>query len=491
LIQITRLLARQLRAVIRNSILADPHRGTPLAIAFCADQHGLTVRAQGPEVGLEYHQPGELSPETVRISVAALDDFAGLKATPVILESTAPNTVQARWDDGGVPQLKDYSMKDDQPLPEFPATGEWTTQEPRLLNALAEAAKTTAKDGTRYALMKVQLRGARGQVVATDGRQLLVEAGFAFPWQDDTIVPALPALGSKPLSDATDIAIARAPTQIGIRVGAWTFWLQIDQQARFPRTDDVIPARESRKTFCRLTASEAAFLARTLPRMHGLDDPDDPVTIDLNGHLAVRTKGEGQNHITELVLPQSSITGPFVRLRTNRCYLNRALALGLPELQLVDASTPIVCQDEKRTYVWMPLDKKGALEPADDAVRISPPEQAAELPSPTRERNKQRMAKPTANGTTNIPPSNGSGNGHTTAASNGTGTSQPVASEQKAPSTGGLAVLIEEAKVLKDAVRDCCKRANRLVAALKRYRRQSKLLAGTVAALRQLQTIDS
>jgi hypothetical protein len=400
LIQLTRSLARQLRAVLRNSVLAGANRGTPLTIACCTGQQGLTIRAQGAEVGVEYHQPGELPPDSIRLSGEALDDFNGTKSTPVILENAAKNTVQARWDDAGVPQLKDYGAKDDHPLPEFPAAVEWAAQEPRLLTALAEAAKTTAKDTVRYALVKMQLRGARGQVVATDGRQLFVEAGFVFPWEDDVIVPAVPAFGSKGIPSDT-VAISRTPTHVGICVGPWTFWLQIDLQGRYPRTDEVIPAKASRKTICRLTAGEVDFLARTLPRMPGQEDPDDPVTVDLNGHLTVRTKGEGQTRITEVGLSHSTITGPSVRFRTNRCYLARALGLGLAELQIVDASTPVVCQDEKRTYVWMPLDKKGALAPTDDAVRISPPTNTVEPSPQAKERSEPHMSSSAANGTTN------------------------------------------------------------------------------------------
>jgi hypothetical protein len=53
----------------------------------------------------------------------------------------------------------------------------------------------------------------------------------------------------------------------------------------------------------------------------------------------------------------------------------------------------------------------------------------------------------------------------------------------------GINGLIDEAEALKVAIREDYERANRLAAGLKRYRKQSKLMATTLASLRQLQNI--
>ena len=54
------------------------------------------------------------------------------------------------------------------------------------------------------------------------------------------------------------------------------------------------------------------------------------------------------------------------RNHCRRCFnvrlLGRALALGFAEFQVGDPAAPILCQDEKRTFVCMPLDKEGARE---------------------------------------------------------------------------------------------------------------------------------
>lgn len=472
MIQITRSLARQLRAIIRKSVLVGASRYALQSVALRTDEQGLRIRVPGPEVAVEYHQPGALPPETICLPTEALDNFAGAKDTSVLLETIAPGTVQARWDDGGVPQVQEYSVKEGDAFPEFPEAAAWVPQEPRLLTALAEAVGTTAKETVRYALTRIQLRGGKaGQIVATDGRQLFMEGGFRFPWDDHFLIPAVSVFGSKALPRAA-IAITRTAAHLGVRIGPWTFWLLIDTAGRYPRVEDVIPAAASRRTSCRLSASEAAFLARALPRLpRAEDDDDDPVTVDLNGHVAVRSKGT--DHVTEVDLPGSTVSGPPVRCRTNRRYLARALALGFTEFQLANADTPVACLDGPRTYVWMPLPKEKALPPSDDIIRITPPAQEPNQPPITKERKPALMPAPTSNGTTN---------GHVAERPAKTRT-------EPQPQAVSLGVLITEAQALKEALRDAYHRSGRLLVAVKRHRRQSKLLASTVTALKQLQSI--
>ena len=51
--------------------------------------------------------------------------------------------------------------------------------------------------------------------------------------------------------------------------------------------------------------------------------------------------------------------------------------------------------------------------------------------------------------------------------------------------------LIEQAQALKASLRDALSKTSELIASLKRQRKQSKIVASTLASLRQLQTIDS
>jgi hypothetical protein len=55
----------------------------------------------------------------------------------------------------------------------------------------------------------------------------------------------------------------------------------------------------------------------------------------------------------------------------------------------------------------------------------------------------------------------------------------------------GPGALVAGAQTLKAALHDSCRRSARLVAALKRQKKQSRLMASTLAGLRQLQQFQS
>ena len=61
---------------------------------------------------------------------------------------------------------------------------------------------------------------------------------------------------------------------------------------------------------------------------------------------------------------------------------------------------------------------------------------------------------------------------------------------RKAKSTG-LATLIQEAESLKDDLRQICSRSHDLVVALKRHRKQSRLVQSSLKALKDLQSIGA
>jgi hypothetical protein len=253
--------------------------------------------------------------------------------------------------------------------------------------------------------------------------------------------------------------------------------LALDTQGRYPRPEEVIPAATGSVTQVRWDEADAAFLTRTLPRLPGGSDDNAPLTLDLNGHVAVRARGEGQERVTELVLSHSEAKGPPLCLVTNRLYLTRVAALGFGGFDVLKADVPIVCRDERRIYVWMPLGKEGALAPSADALRIEsiPEEPVARVRSPERR-------EPTVNLISHH------GNGHATSRSKAVSTPDVAA---PASIGGGFHGLIEEAQALRSLLRDALVRVNQLLLAAKQQKKQSHLLHTTLATLKQLQNVQA
>jgi hypothetical protein len=211
-ITIPRSLARQVRAVFRHGA-ARPHGLPPPLVELLARPEGLRFRLPRPEFALEHLHAGAFAAETLALPLEALAAFEGKSSDPVAVEAVSDDRVLARWQDGGVPQAVEYDLRGRDRQPDFPALLEnFVTNPPSLLRALDDAARSTATDFVRFATHRVLLRGRTGEVVATDGKQLLVQKGFSFPWSEDLLVPRLGVFGCRELSARGPSACGSTPT---------------------------------------------------------------------------------------------------------------------------------------------------------------------------------------------------------------------------------------------------------------------------------------
>jgi hypothetical protein len=326
---------------------------------------------------------------------------------------------------------------------------------------LGDAVQTTAREGTRFGVTRVQMRGKAGELVATDGRQLLVQGGVPLPWKDDLLVPRLPVFGVRDLPLTGPVLMGRTDDHVVLRVGDWTFWLVIDKSSRFPAVQDVIPRASNSSRLC-LDPADAEFLIATLPRLPGRDDDLAPITLALTTPPAVRARSEKDGPATEAVLTRSTTSGPDRVVVSDRRYLLRAVQLGFAEIQVVRPDVPLLCRDDRTTYLWMPLDPKTAVPPGKDVLRLASAE-AAPPDQPSPELRRAIMPAP-------------SGNGH----------SSEDRTTPGSPDRGGINDLIAEAEALRNSLGEAATRVNRLVAALKQHRRQAKAVEAAVGALRSM-----
>jgi hypothetical protein len=466
MIALPRALARQFRAVLRRSLLdQEPRRSWPLVLCR-AGKDGLVLQACQGDMALRYHLQGARSPEAIAFRASVLAEFEGRRDDPVELEQVAFGKGQARWSDGSVPRVIDLETAVPDSVPEFPALPRQFTPMPSgFIQALDEAAKTTARESVRFALARIQLRGKTGEIVATDGRQLLVQGGFAFPWTDTVLVPRVPAFGTRELADEGEVAMGRTKSHVAVRVGPWTFLLAIDTQSRFPDVEAVIPRPTAGASCLHLDPQDAAFVAANLPRLPGGDHDNPPVTLDLHAPVALRGRDEKQG-VTELVLARSTASGAPVRLCTDRRYLVRAMKLGVSEVKVAGADKPLVCRNGARLYVWMPLGDTAAIPPGPDMRRVSSAEGPLPPTSPEPERREAPMPAPRPNGPA---PDDGRPNGSTE------------------PERWGIAEVIAETETLRGLLHDASARTARLLAALKHQRRRSRAVQQAMQSLKELQ----
>jgi len=463
LIELPRELARRLRTVLRGSLLAGEPRGSWPLLLVRAEQGELTLQARHNDLAVRFTKSGANGVGAIAFRSDLLAQFEGRNADPVTLEAVEFGKGTARWTDAGVSRTIEFETVTVDSMPEFPALPkQWSELPPTLLQALAEAAQTTTRDGGRLSLLRVQLRGKAGQVVATDGKQLLVQRGFAFPWADDVLVPRVPAFGSKELAGVTHVEVGRTTSHVAVRTGDWIFLLPIDTTSRYPDVNNVIPRPGSQSTYLHIHPDDAAFLNTTLPKLPGRDDEYSPVTLDLGAQAIVRAQEE---HVraTEVVLSCSTVTGPPVRLCLDRDYLARALKLGFRELLVPSPNQPVLCQDQGRLYVFMPLDGKNAVLPCKGMHRLVSVEGDNQPESTPRERRKDIMPAVTPNGRN---------------------PDDHLSPQQ--PEHSGIEEIIVEAEALRVQLQEASVRTSRLIAALKQQRRQSRAVMAAMASLRQI-----
>jgi hypothetical protein len=419
-------------------------------------------------VAVRCHHAGARPPGAIAFRASALAALAGRSGDPVELEQVAFGKGQARWSEQSGPRVLDLETVVPDSLPVFPRLPKQFTPMPAaFLGALAEAARTTSHESVRFALARLQLRGKTGEIVATDGRQLLVQGGFPFPWSDNILIPRMPTFGARALAQEDQIAVGRAKSHVAVKVGTWTFLLTIDLQSRFPDVAAVIPKASGGASRLHLDPQDAAFLAANLSKWPGAENDRSPITLDLHLPVAVRRRDEPHGS-SELVLARSTVSGPPVRLCTDRRYLVRAVQLGFDTVEVPDVEKPLVCRGDRRIYIWMPLDRTAAIPPGPGTRRIpsvtGPP--PPPMPEPEMKRSIDSMPTPQAHGPV---PDPSRANGSTE------------------PERWGIAQVIAEAEALRGLLHDASARTARLLAALKHQRRRSRAVQQAMQSLKELQ----
>ena len=213
------------------------------------------------------------------------------------------------------------------------------------------------------------------------------------------------------------------------------------------------------------------------------------MTVNLNGEVAVwASSAEHPERVTELVLRRSAYVGMPVSVCTNRTLLERALRLGFTELGFTGTETPFVCRDAGRIYAVQPLSEaspppagaevtwieSGA---ADGGERCAPADPGETRRTTTGRESSRNGHEPTSSAVNNnrlpVRPAEATGT---------TGPESPGAS---------LTALLQEAEALHASLAEARSRTARLIAGLRRQRKQSRLVNETLKSLRQLRLVET
>ncbi|HXD86557.1 MAG TPA: hypothetical protein VN641_08695 [Urbifossiella sp.] len=460
MIAIARDVVRKFRTVARKCLAGRPLGPAPPVV--CRVRAGtLMLWTRIDSVGLRFAAPTDQRDAVLVVPMAAFAAIEGPGTDVVTLSCDRKLQGTATWSDRGVPQTHLFTalMPGKQhAIPDLPVGMSPVT--PEFLIALHECGKTAARDSGRFVLNHVQIRGKAGQVIATDAKQALVLGGFAFPFERDILVPAIPAFGCRELAEEAEIRVGHSATELIVACGPWSVWLPVNAEGRYPDVASILP-KPGTGTAARLDDSIAAELLRLLPALPGAKDEGQPVTIDLEADLVVRGSDEATGLVREHALP-ASVAGPGKSTAVDRSVLVRALALGCRTIRIHPVMNSVIFEGPNRTLVVAALDA-ASIVPRPDSARRPPANPTAVPPAlpPILERSVP-VKSPETNGTS----------------ANGKHEPPPLTEDGLDP--------LAEAEALRLAVAEVGTRLGRLIAALRSSRKEKKVLANVWAGLKQL-----
>jgi hypothetical protein len=277
---------------------------------------------------------------------------------PLLRQENSPykakHEVRLRLLEETIPREEGFSMPDVVlETPHSPKNG--VLLPPNARQALI-AAFETAEQGEpgRYALHHVRLQGGKASLAATDGRLLLIQGGFHWPFAEYLLLGNYRTLFRWGEFPEGPLEVSMTERQFVFRGGTWEFFLPIEESQRYPNVELVLPSPVEVAATLEVSSGDAQYVRDVLPHLPSDEfDYERPVTIDLNGKIGVRSRSMKIPHGIEVVLRNSSWRGAELLCAMKRAYLQRALELGLRQFQFFSTGcAPVVVREGEKTYCW-------------------------------------------------------------------------------------------------------------------------------------------
>ena len=243
-------------------------------------------------------------------------------------------------------------------------------------------------------------------IVASNGTALFAANSFTFGLQKSVIIPDSKFLNWTDLMENGCQLAVEPPTKgssqgfIQLASGRWTF-ITRELDARFPHWKQSVPAMTSPRTVIKLSAPAVKQLLEVLPHLPGNEEVNRIIRLKYeSGQLKVEGHGK-EVQWTGVFIQDATITGKPTTIGLNREYLITALKFNLSEIQIESPLTPLVCINEGRKMVIMPVKlefpptaKPAAPQPTTTPETKPEAERKTEMPKTTSTTPKPEPPKP-------------------------------------------------------------------------------------------------
>ena len=418
-----------------------------VSFAPCSDGLQLTAFCNGAVLTLTVPVSGNV--ESFTLPWATVKEFASKRSDSLNLDVNGKD-VTLSWNTNGIPQSKTVQSQrpTDKLLPPLP--DKTTVHSTALFDALVDAGRCVEPNNRQYSLGGICFRGAKSQIVSSDGKQALFQDGFSFPFESDVLCPVTKIFASKELRELGDtVKTGVTSDYVYFQIGVVDFWLKkID--GKFP-TFDKFTDNIGGHTWLNLDPSDATFLAERLDTLPGKDGNHDPVFVKLNGGVAVRGFDTAKQTTTELRLAKSHYEGGSVLTPLNRNQLKTALDFGIKRIGFdPNAESPFIGYGDRKTFIVMPLDAK---EPEVEASKVT--------------------VLASNNAKASVPPK----------------VERPAKSDKprtRATGKPNKVAVLDDAMKLRNNLRETLGSVNDLIRSIKSQRQKDRLLKSTMNSLRKL-----
>jgi DNA polymerase III sliding clamp (beta) subunit (PCNA family) len=354
-------------------------KNVPPVAHIVANDKGIPTLCASSAVGLltiPLSHPPVVVEESIQLPWTLIKDLAARHGT-ASLDLTDQHIIVS-WDENGLPRQRKMSRKEPKTIVLPPRPEKFITLTHQFFEAFVDATHCVDKDNEKYNLGGVSLQGGgsppqegespfqegKSRIVATDGRHLLIQKGFTFPWKTVVVCPTSSIFTSKEMREyGKEVNIGYADSWIWFEIGDIVFRLK-EIEGKYPNVDNIIKGVEGQNRIT-LDPSDAAFVAQHLMNLPGNSDEFSPVYIKLGEKIGVCGHDKEQGTATELHLEKSCYEGKNIVVAMNRKYLKRALGLNFRQFQFdinVDPKTSkesgamLLCSDDSYDYIWMPID---------------------------------------------------------------------------------------------------------------------------------------
>src|SRR5262245_58266038 len=225
MIQLSRWHIRRICDVLRATVWAATG-DMSLPVLISTGPEGLLIACQGGGFAVAHTQPGNHESGAIVLPGNFLQAYEGWSDSSILLQPIAPNRGLASWtfsSEGWRIACDSSAPSDLEPFPPLPYLRNVLRADE--IRALHEAMRTA--DPSRPEWSRIELRGS-GVVAATDGKQVLLQTGFNFPWTEDLLAPRTEVFDCADFHQQEGF-IGRTDRHVVIQVGGWTVALPIDR----------------------------------------------------------------------------------------------------------------------------------------------------------------------------------------------------------------------------------------------------------------------